>query len=72
MGTSLAVAPVNMLPKALKKDCCLAMLNMEKAGKFKFDSPDDNNIFLGGPIDDSIYNIIKDCGWKVNMAYYMQ
>jgi NAD-dependent SIR2 family protein deacetylase len=65
MGTSLLVAPVNMLPTMIEKDSTLVLLNMEKVGNFNFENPDNKNIFLKGSIDDSIYKILKDCGWMV-------
>jgi len=66
MGTSLAVAPVNMLPDMLKKDRTMVLINMEKVGNFKYDNPHNKDIFMKGPIDESIYKIIKECGWMVN------
>ncbi len=65
MGTSLKVSPVNMLPSSLDKNRTIVLINMEEVGDFQFSSPDKKDIFLGGAIDDSIYKIIKDCGWMV-------
>lgn len=69
MGTSLLVAPVNLLPTMLEKDRTLVLINMEKVGNFKFDNPDNKDIFLQGSIDDSVYKIVKDCGWMVKKLF---
>ncbi len=69
MGTSLLVAPVNCLPEMLQKDRTLVLVNMEKVGEFNFDSAENRDIFMQGSIDDSVYKIIKDCGWMVIKIY---
>ena len=70
MGTSLAVAPINNIPRYLDKERTLVMLNMDKVGNFKFDASDNKDIFVQGLIDDSVNRIIEDCGWKVNIILF--
>lgn len=70
MGTSLLVAPVNILPTMLERNRTIVLLNMEKVGNLKFDNPENKDIFIKGSIDDSVYKILKDCGWMVIKFFY--
>jgi len=62
MGTSLAVAPFNMLVHLGKTSTRRVLINREEAGSFDFKAGS-RDLFLQGDCDEVVMKIAKECGW---------
>ena len=70
IGTALAVAPFNSIPKAfsIKKDVPKVLINMQNTdltGGYDFTKGDDK-LFIQGKCDEVIRKLVKDAGWDAD------
>ena len=61
LGTSLQVAPVNMIPEMVNHKCKRVLVNREEVGNIQNDGKRD--LFLEGNCDDSIKEVASRLGW---------
>ena len=77
MGTSLKVAPFNVLPHMLKPNSWRVLVNREEVGvttgqdTFHFDDVTSNDVFIAGTTDEIVLRILKDCGWEQEFEEYV-
>jgi len=66
MGTALAVSPFNILPTMVKADVPKVLFNMENTtstGGMDFTEPNTYKLFMQGKCDETLRQLVKDCGW---------
>ena len=66
MGTALAVAPFNILPTLVVPTAPKVLFNMEntkETGGQDFTEPNTKKLFVQGKCDESIWQLVRDCGW---------
>lgn len=79
VGTSLSVYPFAGLPRFIKKDVPMILINNKKvnhktffgalrdlftSNNYVFDFSKDNNIFIGGDCQESARQLIEELGWQ--------
>lgn len=64
LGTSLKVAPFNLLVSVINKNTPTVLINFEDVMTSKTNL--NKFLFLQGDIDTHVRRIVKDCGWELN------
>lgn len=69
MGTALAVAPFNMIPKLVPLRVPKVLFNMQntkETGRIDFTEPNRKRLFVQGKCDETIRKLAVDCGWEAD------